>query len=167
MANKDYRMGIDGRLVPLLTPADIAATATNTSFLDMKGVQHATLYAFFGSITAASADQPIVVTLTVATGAATTSEVALAFSYRLSGAVATDTWTNPTAATSAGVSIATTDDNKILAIDVDPAVLEAALADGRFVHLLITPDAGGTATVVGCWAAIEPMYASVAEASAS
>lgn len=164
---KDYRLGVDGRIVPLLTPADIVATATNTSFLDMKAVNHATLCAFFGSITAASADQPITVTLTVATGAATTGEVALAFKYRLTGAVATDTLGDISSATSAGVSIATTDDNKILMIDVDPGALEAALADGRFVHLLITPDAGGSATVVGVFALIEPAYASVIESSAS
>jgi hypothetical protein len=65
------------------------------------------------------------------------------------------------------MNIASTDDNKILQIDIDPAALEAALGDARFVHMLITPEAGSTATVVGCWAVIENAYSSVVEVSAS
>src|SRR3990167_3939316 len=165
--SKDYRLGVNGRHVPLLTPQDITTAATNSSFLDMKGILHATLRVFFGNIAAASADQAVVVTVECATGAATTSAVAIAFNYRLSGAVATDTLGDITAATSSGVSVATTDDNKILSIDIAPAALEAALADGRFLSVLVTPDAGATATLVGVWADIEPVYASVLEISAS
>ena len=164
---KDYRFGVDGRVIPLLAPQDITTSATNTSFLDMKAIQHATFCVLFGNIAATSADQGVVVTVECATGAATTSAVALAFKYRLSGAIATDTLGDITSVANTGVTVATTDDNKLLMIDIDPAAFEAALADGRFVSVLITPDAGASATLVSAFALIEPAYASVVEASAS
>ena len=164
---KGTRFGIDERVVPVLAPQDITSTDTDTSWVDLKGVLHATFLTFFGNIAATSADQGVVVTLLCATGAATTGEVALAFNYRLSGAVATDTLGDITAATSSGVTVATTDDNSLLYIDVDPAALEAALADGRFVRLNIAPDAGGSATLIAGLCVIENAYASVTEISAS
>lgn len=164
---KDYRFGVDGRVLPLLNPQDITTSATNTSFLDMKAIQHATLCVQFGNIAAASADQAVTVTVELATGAATTGAAAIAFKYRLSGATATDTLGDITSATASGVSIGTTDDGKMLQIDIDPASLEGLLADGRFVSVLISPDAGASATLVSAFALIEPMYASVIESSAS
>lgn len=164
---KDARFIICENVVPLVAPQDIAATATATPFIALKNALHATVFLFFGSITAASADQAITVTLEAATAAASGSEVALAFNYRLSGAVGANTWGSITAAASTGMSIATTDDNKILAIDVPLAGLDNSLADASHIRAVITPDAGGTATLLGAWAVLEPRYAQLTHKSAT
>jgi 2-phospho-L-lactate guanylyltransferase (CobY/MobA/RfbA family) len=154
-------------VVPLLGPQDIGSTATATPFVSMKNVLHTVFKVFFGSITATSADQAITVTVEAATAAASGSEVAIAFKYRLSGAVGANTWGTLTSATASGVSIATTDDNKILAIDIDPAALDGALADASHVRVVITPDAGGTATLVAAEAVLEPAYPQTTHKSAT
>lgn len=148
----------DVNVVPLLAPQDIAATATALPFLALKTIIDGTLYIAFGNIAAASADQSVTVTLEAATAAASGSEAAIAFDYRLSGAVGANSWGTKTAATSSGVSIATTDDNKVLAIQIDPAAIQAAKADATHVRAVITPNAGGTATLVSAWASFVPAY---------
>jgi 2-phospho-L-lactate guanylyltransferase (CobY/MobA/RfbA family) len=164
---KDTRFVICENVVPLVAPQDIIAVATPTPFISLKNALHATVFLFFGSITAASADQAITVTLEVATAAASGSEAAIAFNYRLSGAVGSNTWGAITAATTAGVSVATTDDNKILAIDVDPRALESALADASHIRAVVTPNAGGTATLLASWVVLEPRYAQLTHKSAT
>lgn len=145
-------------IVPLLAPQDIAAAATATPFVDMRTANDLAFLIAFGSITAASADQAITVTVEAATAGASGSEAAVAFNYRLSGAVGANTWGAITAATTAGVSIATTDDNKLLWIEIDPAAVLAAKADARYVRAVVTPDAGGTATLVQACAIIDAAY---------
>lgn len=164
---KDNRFVIGENVVPLVAPQDIAATAAATPFVSLKNALHATVFLFFGSITAASADQAITVTMEAATAAASGSEAAIAFNYRLSGAVGANTWGAITAAPSTGMSIATTDDNKMLAIDIDPRALEGALADASHIRAVITPDAGGTATLVGAWVVLEPRYTQLTHKSAT
>jgi len=164
---KDARFVTMENIVPLVSPADVTTSATATAFVDMKNALHATFFAFFGSITSTSADQAVVVTMECATAAASGSEVAIAFSYRLSGAVAANTWGAITAATSSGVSVGTTDDDKILAVDINPAALEGALADARFVRMVITPDAGASATEVAAWAVLDPRYPQLTHKSAT
>jgi hypothetical protein len=163
---KDNRYVICENIVPLIAPQDITTAATATPFVSLKNALHSAIYIQFGSITAASADQAITVTLEAATAAASGSEAAIAFSYRLSGAVGANTWGAPTAATATGVSVATTDDNKILAIEV-PGGLDTLLADCTHVRAVITPDAGGTATLVSAWAVLEPRYAQYTHVSAT
>lgn len=154
-------------VVPLIAPQDITTSATASPFVDLKTALKAAFEVFFGSITAASADQAITVTVEAATAAASGSEAAIAFSYRLSGAVGANSWGAVTAATSSGVSVATTDDNKILHIEIDPAAVLAAKADARFVRVVITPDAGATATLVSAWALIDPVYKQTTMVSAT
>ena len=161
------RLGIVERAIPVLAPQDITTTATNSVFVSMKNAVHATFYVHFGSITAASADQAITVTLTAATSSATTSETAIAFNYRLSGAQATDTLGAITAATASGMAIATTDDNKVLLIDVDPRVLDATASDAAFVSVRVAPDAGASATLVSAICVVEQAYGQLTPLSAS
>jgi hypothetical protein len=142
--------------VPLLNPVDTAATALATPFVKLGGSHGGTLFVHFGNIAAASADQAVTVTLEAATAAASGSEAAVAFNYRLSGAVGANTFGAITAAASTGVSIGTTDDGKMLAIDIDPSKFLAAKADTTYVRAVITPDAGGTATLVSAFAQLEP-----------
>lgn len=148
-------------IVPLLGPIDKAATAAATPYIDLKTAHNLAFYAFFGSITAASADESITITVEASSaGSSNSSEAAIAFSYRLSSAVNTDSWGDITAATSSGMSVATTDDSKMVEIWVDPAVVANAVTNknGRYVRMVITPHAEGTATLVAAWAMFDPRY---------
>lgn len=164
---KSARLGMSERPIPVLAPVDTAATAVSTKAVNMGSATHATFYVQFGVISAASADQPVTVTLNASTSSATTSETAIAFKYRLSGAAGTDTLGAVTSATAAGVSIGTTDDGKLLLIDVDPSLLDAVAADAKWVSVLISPDAGGTVTLVNALCLLEMDYAQATPLSAS
>jgi len=153
------------KFLPVLTPADITTTDTNTAVVDMSNAHRCTFLVYLGSITSSSTTAPII-TLMAATGAATTSATAITFNYRLSSAIATDSWGAITAATATGVTVALTDDNKLLLIDVDPSVV-AGKTDGRYVYLHIDTAATITALVVGASAVIEPRYAANSMISAS
>ncbi len=165
---KDARFGIGENIVPLKAPVDSAGTAYATPFVDLKNALHATFFYYMGVVTAASADQNIVVTMEAATAAASGSEVAIAFKYRLSGATGANTLGAITAATSTGVSLDTTSaDGKLLLIDIDPAALDSALADARFVRMVVGIDAGGTVTLNAAWAVLDPRYPQLTQLSAT
>ncbi len=151
-----HKFGMDENVVPLIAPVDTAAVAIVTPWIDLAKAHDLSILVFFGAITAASADQAVTVTVEAATAAATGSEAAVAFNYRLSDAVGANVWNAIAAATSSGLSIATTDDNKMLLVDIDPSAIQAAKADARYVRVVVTPDAGGTATLVAAWADINP-----------
>lgn len=165
---KDARFGIGENIVPLKAPVDSAGTAYATPFVDLKNALHATFFYYAGVVTAASADQHIVITMEAATAAASGSEVAIAFKYRLSGATGANTWGDITAATSSGVSLDTTSsDGKMLLVDIDPAGLDSALADARFVRMVVGIDAGGTVTLNSAWAVLDPRYPQLTQLSAT
>lgn len=164
----DARFGFGENILPLKAPVDSAGTAFATPWVDLKNALHATFFAYYGVITATSADQSVVVTMEAATAAASGSEVQIAFKYRLSGATGANSWGDITSATaSGGASVATTDDGKMLLIDIDPAALEGALADARFVRLVNGIDAGGTVTLNAMWAVLEPRYPQLTHLSAT
>ncbi len=163
---KDARFGILDNILPLVAPVDTAATEKGTPFIDMRKALHTTVLVYFGVVTATSADQNLTVTVQAATSAASTSETAMAFRYRLSGATGANTWGAVTAATSAGVSLDTTTvDGKMLLIDIDPAALPAIGADNFFVRVVATPDAGGTVTLLAALAITDPQYSQVTHQS--
>lgn len=164
---KDARFVIGENVVPLTAPVDSAGTAYATPWVDLKNALHATFFYYAGVVTATSADQAVVITMEAATAAASGSEVAIAFNYRLSGATGANTWGAITAATTAGFSFATTDDGKMAAIDVNPAALEGALADARFVRMVVGIDAGGTVTLNSAWAVLDPRYPQLTHLSAT
>lgn len=152
----DY--GMSQNVVPLIGPVDTAATAVATPWVDLKTAVGVTFDLFFGAITTGTADSNITVTVEAATAAATGSEAAMAFKYRLSGAVGANTLGALTAATASGVSVASTDDNKVLEIYLDTAALPAALEDSRFVRVVVTPTADHTATLVSAVARLDVRY---------
>lgn len=163
---KDARFGILDNILPLVAPVDTAATEKRTPFMDLRKALHTTVILYFGVVTAASADQPVTVTVTAATSAASTSETAIAFRYRLSGATGANTLGAVVAATSAGAALdSTTVDGKLLVIDIDPAALPAIGADNFFVSVVVTPDAGGTVTLMSAIAISDPQYSSVTQQS--
>ena len=164
---KNARFGIGENIVPLKAPVDSAGTAYATPWVDLKNALHATFFYYAGVVTATSADQAVVITMEAATAAASGSEVAIAFKYRLSGATGVNTWGDITSATSTGFSFATTDDGKMVLVDIDPAALESALADARFVRMVVGIDAGGTVTLNSAWAVLEPRYPQLTHISAT
>lgn len=165
---KDARFGFGENIVPLKAPVDSAGTAYATPFVDLKNALHATFFWYAGVVTATSADQNIVITMEAATAAASGSEVAIAFKYRLSGATGANTWGAITAATSTGVSLDTTSsDGMMLLVDIDPAALDGALADARFVRMVVGIDAGGTVTLNSAWAVLDPRYPQATHLSAT
>ena len=164
---KDSRFVFGENIVPLKAPVDSAGTAYASPWLDLKSALHATMFVYFGVITATSADQSVVMTIEASTAAASGAEVAVAGSYRLSGATGANTWGTKTAFTSAGFSVTTTDDNKMVAIDIDPADLDRQLADARFVRYVCGIDAGGTVTLNAGWAVLDPRYPQLTHLSAT
>jgi hypothetical protein len=164
---KDSRFAFGENIVPLKAPVDSGGTAYATPWVDLKNALHATFFYYAGVVTATSADQAVVITMEAATAAASGSEVAIAFKYRLSGATGANTWGDITAATSTGYSFATDADGKMLLIDVDPAALDSALADARFVRMVVGIDAGGTVTLNSAWAVLDPRYPQLTHLSAT
>lgn len=154
-----YAEGV--KVLPILAPADIAATATGTQYIDMDGVNWATVLVQFGSIASTDSTGEVVVTVEASTaGSSNATEGQILFQYRLSAAVATDTMgaiTTPATA-AAGAPVNNTDDNKVLVIDIDPSVVAASADTRRYVRVVITPTSEVTATVVGAIAVLEHRY---------
>ncbi len=168
---KDSRFAFGQHVVPLLAPVDSAATDYATPYVNLKDALHCTFYVYFGVVTATSADQNLSVTIEASTSTTSNAtEVALAFKYRLSGATGTDTWGAVTSVANTGVSLDTTTvDNKILAIDLDPAIIEAAHGsrDAKFARVVVNLDAGNTVDLNAIWAELDPMYPQTTHLSAS
>lgn len=148
------------KVLPILTVADVVATATYTAYVDLDKVNWATFLVSFGAIASTDSTGEVVITVECSTaGTSNATEGNVAFSYRLSAAVATDTMGAITAATAAaGAAINNTADNTVVVIDVDPAAVAATAADRRFVRLLLTPTSEITSTIVGVTAIMEPRY---------
>lgn len=156
---KGIRYAEGMKILPILAPADIAAAATATQYVDLKLVNWATFLVPFGAVTSTDSTGAAVVTLQASTAASSNAtELSVAFPYRLSAAVATDTMGALASATTDGVSVGQADDNKCLVIDVDPAVIAALGSDYRFVRLMVTPTAEVTVTLLGAIAVLEDRY---------
>lgn len=168
---KDARLVFGEHVIPLLAPIDSAATDYASPYVNLKDALHATFFVYFGVVTAASADQNLIVTLEASTSTTSNAtEVSLAFKYRLSGATGTDTWGAVTSVASTGVSLDTTTvDGKMLAIDLDPAIIEAAHGqrDAKYVRVVVNLDAGNTVDLNAIWAVIDPAYPQTTHLSAS
>lgn len=160
------------KIVPLLGSIDIVATATSSNYVALKDVVGLLeISVNFGLITSTDSTGEAVVTLQASNVSDTTSsdlaEAAIAFSYRLSGAVGTDTMGAITAATSAGVAVVNTSDNVSLLCYVDPSAVATLDAGYKFVRAVVTPTAEVTSTVVGAVARFLPRYAGNAIPSSS
>lgn len=155
----DIRFAESKKILPILTAADIVATATATAYVDFDNVNWATFLVTFGAIASTDSTGEVVVTVEASTaGTSNATEGQVAFTYRLSAAVNTDTMGAITAATAAGgAAINNTADNTVLVIDVDPQVV-AATADRRFVRLVITPTSEITSTIVSAMAVLDTRF---------
>lgn len=155
------RYGEGMKIQPILAPADIVAVATPTKYIDFDQVNWATFLIQFGAMTTTDTTGEVVVTVEASTaGTSNATEGQILFQYRLSGAVDTDSMgaiTTPASA-AAGAVVSEAGDNKVLIIDIDPAVVAASAADRRYVRAVITPTSDLTATVVGAIAILEHRY---------
>jgi hypothetical protein len=144
------------KLIPLLEPKTIAATVTNTDAVDLLGVHWATLCIQFGAIT----DDVCNVKVEASTAASTsgTDKEVVGFRYRLTAAVGTDEHGAITTASSDGVTASTSDDNKMLIIDIDPSQVAALGADYRYVRAVIAPSSDNTATYVSAFGVLQSRY---------
>lgn len=153
------------KVLPILAPVDAVATTKQTEYIDMSKYHWATFVVQFGVITTGTA------TLTIEASTAASSnatEAAIPFRYRLSDAVATDNLGAITAATSAGVTVATNADAKLYVIDVDPAALPSNPgADFRYLRAVIAPTTDMAACLVNAIAFLEPRYPGNSIASAT
>lgn len=149
------------KILPLLEPKDIVATATPSSYLDLNFAEGPVEFQIpFGAIASTDSTGEVVVTLECSTaGSSNSGEQAMAFNYRLSAAVDTDTMGAITAATASGAAVNNTADNKVLLIYVDPAAVAAVAADMRFCRVVITPTSEITSTLIGgVQARFKPRY---------
>lgn len=155
-------------VVPVLTVADIVATATVTKYVNLSkvGTGQAEFEINFGAIASTDSTGEVVVTIEANdvndTSSSDNNEGAIAFNYRLSSAVGTDALGTLTAATSSGAAVGQADDNKTLLIWVDPAV-----AAKKYVRAVITPTAEVTSTLVNAVARYIPRKAQASNQSSS
>lgn len=138
-------------LIPLISPVDIVATDVTTDEVDVGECQWFQFVIPFGTIT----NDTCTVTVEKCTDTSGTSNTAIAFNYRLSAAVGTDTMGAITAATTSGVAIGASDDDKILIIDIDPA---AVASGGPYVRAVLTTGGGMSACEVAVIGLAWPRY---------
>jgi hypothetical protein len=134
---------------PVLAPVDTNNTAVGTDVVDAGDNQWLTFCLQIGNI---AGDATLTVEECDNTTPSTTA--AIAFNYRLSAAVGTNTLGALTACASTGLSLANaTYDNKMVIVEVDPASLD----DGYpYVRLYVTP--ANSATLVSCVCIAKPRY---------
>src|SRR5512143_3795923 len=99
--------------IGVLAPQDIVATATTSNFIEMKNVAQGMLKfeVFFGAVGSTDVLGPTVTVVTAQDSVTDTSPAAVAFYYRLSEAVGTDSYGAITAATSSGVRVYSSSDD--------------------------------------------------------
>lgn len=143
-------------IIMLLEPKDIASTITASAYMNLKGAHKAAFLVVFGAITSDTGTDAYVVTVEGATAEGGT-EAAIAFDYRLSGALGTNTWGAVTSATTTGVSMDNDDnDNMMLWIEIDPCALAAS--DYNYVRVKITDSADMAAGLVTVLGILQPRY---------
>lgn len=139
------------KVLPLLAPQDIVATATASSYVDVSNAAGVIEFDIpFGAIASTDSTGEVVVTVEASTaGSSNATEAAIAFRYRLSAAVDTDTMGALASATTAGYAVGNANDNKVLSLFVEPSQLAAQGADYKYLRAVITPTAEITSTIVG------------------
>ena len=153
--------------VYLYLPQASTVADAETAHMKIKNAHWASFLCFWSSLTSDSTDIANIKVYS-STAASTTGAVSQPFKYRLSSALATDTWGAITSATAAaGVNIDGADDNKMLLIDVDPATILALDSDAEFLHLLIDGSLIITNPTFGVLGFLEPRYPQNANLSSS
>ena len=158
------------QVVPKKTPEVLADG--DFAHTRLKNMQWLSFLCNWGTITTAT-DSVVyrVYSTTAEDGSTSTSDVALPFWYRLSSAVGSDDWGDVTHVStgSDGVTITGDLDDKMLIIDVDPAVIPSK--DDNATHVYIDIDVTITATDTAPYGSIigvfEPRYPQVENLSST
>lgn len=138
--------------IPALASIDSTTTVTE-AMTDAIDIGEATALHFvcnFGAITG----DDLVVKAYKDANTTTSGGTAIAFRYKLTSAVGTDTISAWTACASTGLTVTASDDNKVLIVDIDPAQ-----CDGYpYVYLGFDPGASMTSFLNGVVAVVVPRY---------
>ena len=152
-------VGQEVHVVPVIAPVDITTTTTNTIPVGVKEYEAIEFIILFGAITTDTA----VLKVYECDDTTPTTSTAIAFKYRKTSAVGTDMTGALTAGTSSGITIAVTDDNKCVLVDVDPAALTSGYP---YVKLSLDPGASMTVCVLSAIAILKPRYPQAVQISA-
>jgi hypothetical protein len=139
-------------IVGLSSPADSAGVAVTSDIVNVGKYHSVSLLVYLGTLTGDTA----VVTVEECDDVTPTTNTAIAFRYRESGATTTsDAYGAVTAATSSGFTFAATDDDHILMIDINGA----DLTDGYpYVRVVVTPGGSASASELAILAVLRPRY---------
>ena len=141
-------------VVPVLAPVDINDTATTTDVVGLKEYHAVKFLVSIGNLAA-----NLTITVNKCDDNTPTNSTAIAFKYRKSAAVGTDTMGSWASEDTDGLDLlAASDDDKMVEILVDGAELTAVSTSERpYVTVTLTP-AGAGAALVGVVAVLEPRY---------
>ena len=146
-------------VVPLLAPA-ASSDSRASAYINVENAQWASFLLYAGAMTSDSTDT-ITVTIEASTAASSNAtEIQVPFSYRLSAITGDDLWgAIGSAAAATGYAITAVDDNKLLLVDVDLAVLPGltGYTDHSFLRVVCTASIV-TAYSLSVIAALEPRY---------
>ena len=157
MAKLRYAEGL--KVLPVLAPVTMTTSAVSSGEVWLREAQWVTFLVSIGSMTSDSTDVCVITVESSTSNSTAATDEGIAFNYRLSSAVDTDSMGAITAATSDGVTIgATSDDNKLLVIDVDPAYVAGKDTDAEYLRVVLTPSDAVAALPVSVVAVIEPRY---------
>ena len=145
------KYGQEIHVVPAIAPVDITTTTTYTDVIGLKEYEWVEFLISFGAITG----DTVAMTVEVCDDASATNSTAIALMYRESSAVGTDSMGDVTAATTSGVTVAATDDNKVFLVDVNPASLSSGYP---YVRVALDPGGSMSACLVSAVALLKPRY---------
>jgi hypothetical protein len=152
-------------IMPLIAPIDAGSNILTSPYVAMKGVNRIGFLVNFGVFTPAATTDFEVMTIEAAT-AEGGAEAAIAYNYRLSGAVTANTWGAITAVGATGAYInGVTGDGVSYWLEVDPDTLAAS--NYRYLRVKLTDDTNSTVCLVAVNAFIEPVYRQTTYVSAT
>lgn len=138
--------------IPALASIDSTTTVTEamTDAIDIGELTALHFVVNFGAITGDS----VVIKAYKDANTTTAGGTAIAFSYKLTSAINTDSISAWTANASTGLTLTANDDNKVLIVNIDPA----QCGEYPYVYLGIDPGASMTSLVYGVVAVCVPRF---------
>jgi len=137
--------------IPALAPQDITSTTTASDIIDAGEGHEIEFDVYFGVITGDTAT----LTLEECDDISASNSSAIAFNYQKSSATGTDSMGAVAAATTSGITIAATDDNKMVRVYVDPSALSSGYP---YVRVNVAPGGSMSACLVSVVAVVRPRY---------
>ena len=141
----------DLHIIHCISPVDTAANAASGDVVDCAEAHELEFLVLLGTITGDSA----VVTVRESDDITPTNSAAIAFNYQKGAALGTDTMGAVTAATTSGVTMAATDDDKVLRCFIDPAAFSSGY---RYARVVVTPGGSASACEIAAVAILRKRY---------